>query len=73
MELDSEDEEEPDGTEDKQESFQVTPGEALAMIDRLVDTSGKSNDDQNVLLGHKKNVERIVITQRKQKDIRDNF
>ena len=54
MELDSEDDEEPDDTEDKQESFQVTPGEALAMIDRLVDTSGISNDDQNVLLGHKK-------------------
>ena len=47
IEIDSEDDEEPDDTEDEQESFQVTPCEALTMIDRLVHTSGISNDDQN--------------------------
>ena len=45
IELDSEDHEEPDDIEDEQESFQVTPREALAMIYRLVHTSGISNDD----------------------------
>ena len=37
IELDSEDNEEPDDIEDDQESFQVTPREVLAMIDRLVE------------------------------------
>ena len=41
----------------------MTSGKALAMIDRLVHTSGISNDDQNVLFGIKDNLERIVITQ----------
>ena len=65
--------EEPDDIEDEQESFQVTPSEALAMIDRLVYTSGISNDDQNALFEIKKNLGRIVITHKKQKDIRDYF
>ena len=65
--------EEPDGIEDEQESFQVTPSEALPMIDRLVYTSGISNDDQNALFEIKKNLGRIVITHKKQKDIRDYF
>ena len=48
------------------------------MIDRLVHISGISNDDQNALFGIKENLERIVITQKKnkkqnQKDIRDYF
>ena len=52
----------------------MTPREALAMIDRLVRTSGISNDDQNASFGIKENLERIVITQKKkQKDIRDYF
>ena len=67
IELYSEDDEKPDDIEDEQESFQVTPPEALAMIDRLVHTSGISNDDQNALFGIKENPERIVITQKKAK------
>ena len=48
------------------------------MIDRLVHISGISNDDQNALFGIKENLERIVITQKKnkkqnQKDILDYF
>ena len=48
------------------------------MIDRLVHISRISNDDQNALFGIKENLERIVITQKKnkkqnQKDIRDYF
>ena len=39
IELDSENDEEPDDIEDEQKSFQMTPLEALAMIDRLVHTS----------------------------------
>ena len=61
IELDSKDDEEPDDIEDEQESFQVTPREALAMIDRLVHTSGISNDDQNALFGIKENLEKLVI------------
>ena len=68
IEFDSEDDEERGNIEDEQESFQVTPSEALAMIDRLVHTSGVSNDDQNTLFGIKENLERVVITQKKQKD-----
>ena len=67
IELDSEDDEEPDETEDEQESFQVTLREALAMIDRLVHASGISYDDQNALFGIKENLERMIITQKKQK------
>ena len=73
IELDSEDDEELDDIQDEQESFQVIPREALAMIDRLVHTSDINNDDQNALFGIKKNLERIVITQIKQKDLRDYF
>ena len=73
VELDSEDDGEPDNIEDEQEPFQVTPPEALTMIDCLVHTSGISNDDQNALFGIKENLERIVITQEKQKDIRHYF
>ena len=51
----------------------MTPREALVMIDRLVHTSGISNDDQNALFRIKENLERIVITQKKQRDIRDYF
>ena len=51
----------------------MTPREALAVIDRLVHTSGIRNDDQNALFGIKENPERIVITQKKQKDMRDYF
>ena len=69
----SEDDEESVDIEDKQESFQVTPREALALIDRLVHTSGISNDDQNALFGIKENPERIVITQKKQKDMHGYF
>ena len=71
IELDSEDDKEPDDIEDEQKFFQVTPREALAMIDRLVHTSGISNDDQNALFGIKENLERI--TQKKQKEICDYF
>ena len=66
IELGSEDDEEPDEIEDEKEPFQVTPHGALAMIDRLVHTSGISNNDQKVLFGIKENLERIVITQKKQ-------
>ena len=69
IELDSEDHEEPDDIEDEQESFQVTPREALAMIYRLVHTSGISNDDQNGLFGIKENLERIVIMQKSKKTL----
>ena len=51
----------------------MTPREAVAMIDRLVHTNGISNDKQNSLFGIKENLERIVITQKKQKDMRDYF
>ena len=51
----------------------MTPREALAKIDRLVHTSGISNDDQNDLFEINENIERIVITQKKEKDIRDYF
>ena len=43
------------------------------MFDRLVHTSGISNDYQNALFGIKENFERIAITQKKQKDIHDYF
>ena len=69
IELDSEDHEEPDDIEDEQESFQVTPREALAMIYRLVHTSEISNDDQNGLFGIKENLERIVIMQKSKKTL----
>ena len=55
----------------KLEALRIYIREALAMIDRLVHTNGVSNDDQNALFGIKENLERIVITQKKQKDIRD--
>ena len=51
----------------------MTPSEAVVMIHRLVHTSGISNDGQNALFGIKENLERIVITQKKQKDKRDYF
>ena len=44
VELDSEDDQEPESVEDEQESFQVSPREALAMIDRLMYTNGLNND-----------------------------
>ena len=56
--------EEPDDIEDEKESFQVTTRKILAIIDRLVHTSGISNDDQNALFGIKENLERMVITQK---------
>ena len=59
--------EEPDDIEDEQESFQVTTRKILAIIDCLVHTSGISNDDQNALFGIKKNLERMVITQKSKK------
>ena len=37
------------------------------MIDCLVNTSRISNDEQNALFGIKKNLERIVITQKSKK------
>ena len=55
----------------KLEALRIYIREGLAMIDRLVHTNGVSNDDQNALFGIKENLERIVITQKKQKDIRD--
>ena len=51
----------------------MTSRKAVPMIDRLVYTSGISNDDQNALFGIKENHRRIVIMQKKQKDIRDYF
>ena len=45
----------------------MTPREALAVIDRLMHTSGISNDDQNALSGIKENPERMVISQKKTK------
>ena len=59
--------EEPDDIEDEQEFFQVTTRKILAIIDRLVHTSGISNDDQNALFGIKENLERMVITQKSKK------
>ena len=56
--------EEPDDIEDEQEFFQVTTRKILAIIDRLVHTSGISNDDQNALFGIKENLERMVITKK---------
>ena len=73
VEFDSEDDQEPDSVEDKQESFQVSPREALAMIDRPMYTNGLNNDDQEALFQVKENIEKIVIRQKKQKDIRDFF
>ena len=73
MSFDSEDDQEPDSVEDEQESFQVSPREALAMIDRLMYTNGLNNDDQKALFQVKENIEKIVIRQKKQKDIRDFF
>ena len=70
LELDSEDDQEPDSVEDEQESFQVSPREALAMIDRLMYTNGLNNDDQKALFQVKENIEKIVI---RQKNIRDFF
>ena len=55
------------------EALRIYIRETLATIDRLVHTSGISNDDQNALFGIKENLERIVITQKKQKDIRGYF
>ena len=59
--------EEPDDIENEQEFFQVTTRKILAIIDRLVHTSGISNDDQNALFGIKENLERMVITQKSKK------
>ena len=73
VELDSEDDQELDSIEDEQESFQVSPREALAIVDRLMYTNGLNNDDQNALFQVKENIEKIVIRQKKQKDIRDFF
>ena len=73
VELDSEDDQEPDGVEDEQESFQVSPREALAMIDHLMYTNGLNNNDQKALFQVKENIEKIVIRQKKQKDIRAFF
>ena len=73
VELDSEDDQEPDSVEDEQESFQVSPREALAMIDHLMYTNGLNNDDQKALFQVKENIDKIVIRQKKQKDIRDFF
>ena len=53
IELDSEDDEEPDDIQEEQESFQVTLSEGLTMIACLVHISGISNDDQNALFGIK--------------------
>ena len=72
IELDSEDDEEPDDIEDEQESVhEVTPREALAMTDRLMHTNGISDESQIALFGVKKNIEKVVINNQKQKDIRD--
>ena len=73
VEVDSEHDQEPDSAEDEQESFQVSPREALAMIDRLKYTNGLNNDDQKAFFQVKENIEKIVIRQKKQKDIRDFF
>ena len=73
VELDSEDDQEPDSVEDEQESLQVSPREALAMIDCLMYTNGLNNDDQKALFQVKENIEKIVIRQKKQKDIQDFF
>ena len=67
VELDSEDDQEPDSVEDEQESFQVSPREALAMIDRLMYTNGLNNDDQKALFQVKENIEKIVIRQKSKK------
>ena len=69
VELDSEDDQEPDSVEDDHESFQVSPRVALAMIDRLMYTNGLNNDDQKALFQVKENIEKIVIRQKKQKNI----
>ena len=63
IEFDSEDDKEPDDIEGEQESFQVTSCEVLAMINRLLHTSGISNANQNALFGITENIQGIVITQ----------
>ena len=74
IELDSEDDEEPDDTEDEQESVhEVTPREALALIDRLMRTNVISDEDQIALFEVKGNLEKVAINNQKQKDIRDYF
>ena len=66
IEFDSEDDEEPDDNENEKESVhEVTPREALAIIDRLMHTSGISDEDQIVLLGVKENLEKVVINNQK--------
>ena len=51
----------------------MSPREALAMIDRPMYTNRLNNDDQKALFQVKENIEKIVIRQKKQKDIRDIF
>lgn len=76
VELDSEDGEEAhDNNEknDEQEPPRLTPREGLNMLDRLVHTSGISEDDQNVLVSMIKKIEKIVINQNKERNIRNHF
>lgn len=74
--LDSEDGEEAhDNNEknDEQEPPRLTPREGLNMLDRLVHTSGISEDDQNVLVSMIKKIEKIIINQNKERNIRNHF
>ena len=43
------------------------------MIDRLIHTNGISDENLIALFGVKENLEKVVINNQKQKDIRDYF
>ena len=53
--------------------FQAISSTSVYFFNRLVHTSGISNDDQYAFFGIKENLERILNMQKKQKDMRDYF
>ena len=72
IEFGSEDDGDTSDIEDEQEPVQVTPREALAMIDCLMHTNCIS-DEYQIRFGVKENLEKVVINSQKQKDIRKYF
>ena len=76
VELDSEDDEETHENNkgnDGQNPFQLKPRDALTMMDGLLHTSGIIEDNQNSLVSMKEELEKIVISQAKQRSICDYF
>ena len=76
VELDSEDDEEAhdnDKGNDEQEPFQLIPPEALTMLDSLVHMSEINENDPNALVSIKEKLEKIVINQKKQTNIRGHL